>query len=330
VAIAAHVEVLLEIGNYTAASPRITSQVPEAVRERRIDALRDYSHYWRDLVSAALADGQVRSDLDRSVVRMLVLGGMNAAPAWFRAEDAALSAQALPAQFVTVFLDGIARVRGTELRDVTVELAAVTAARSAMATAEGEDDQVTRRILDAAATVFAEHGYSGARLADVAEAAGVKEATFYHHFASREELVVAFLDSAWGRTSALVSASLDALPSGSAALTRFVTAMVAHLVSILHDDFYPAAWATIVGQLPDDVRAHTAGAQRSLISVGGRLYEAAVAAGEVRDDLEMSSVLMTLAGTLNWVADWYQPGARLAPEELAAHFTTLVLDGFAT
>jgi len=49
------------------------------------------------------------------------------------------------------------------------------------------------RLLDAAAEVFAERGYDGTRVADIAAAAGVSNGALYAHFGSKAELLAAAL-----------------------------------------------------------------------------------------------------------------------------------------
>src|SRR5215468_7288026 len=49
------------------------------------------------------------------------------------------------------------------------------------------------RLLRAAADVFAERGYEGTRVADIAAAAGVSNGAMYAHFGSKAELLVAAL-----------------------------------------------------------------------------------------------------------------------------------------
>ncbi|MFC4590865.1 TetR family transcriptional regulator [Sphaerisporangium corydalis] len=53
--------------------------------------------------------------------------------------------------------------------------------------------ETRERLLDAAAGVFAERGYDGTRVADIAAAAGVSNGALYAHFASKGELLVAAL-----------------------------------------------------------------------------------------------------------------------------------------
>jgi AcrR family transcriptional regulator len=50
--------------------------------------------------------------------------------------------------------------------------------------------ETRERLLRAAAEVFAERGYDGTRVADIAAAAGVSNGALYTHFASKAELMV--------------------------------------------------------------------------------------------------------------------------------------------
>ena len=54
------------------------------------------------------------------------------------------------------------------------------------------------RLFHAAATVFARQGYADASAEAVAREAGMSKATFYEHFANKEECILALLDAAAG------------------------------------------------------------------------------------------------------------------------------------
>jgi TetR/AcrR family fatty acid metabolism transcriptional regulator len=53
-------------------------------------------------------------------------------------------------------------------------------------------------ILDAAVRVFAEHGYHGARVGDIAEDAGVAHGLLYHYFASKDDVLRTIFVENWG------------------------------------------------------------------------------------------------------------------------------------
>src|SRR2546425_8931735 len=57
--------------------------------------------------------------------------------------------------------------------------------------------QATRgRLLEAAFTVFASHGYTGATVDAIVKDAGFSKGAFYFHFSSKEEV---FLEVLWSR-----------------------------------------------------------------------------------------------------------------------------------
>ncbi len=75
-----------------------------------------------------------------------------------------------------------------------------------------------RELLDAALELFAENGFHGTGLRDIARAVGVREGTVYHHFASKEALFEALIteppDDAAGYVVGLVGGQTpdDLLP----------------------------------------------------------------------------------------------------------------------
>jgi AcrR family transcriptional regulator len=328
-AIEAHLATILKIGDYTAATIRILGQVPDEIRKRRLHEQREYGLFWRTLVSNAEASGEIRSDLDGTVVRMFLLGAMNSAPDWFRPGPPELSAEQFERQCVIVFTEGITTSKISGHRAVGTELAAVAAGRTACAelAAAAELAGSAQRILDAAAVVFREKGYAGARLADVAAAADIQTGSMYYHFGSREDLVVQLLLAGWKRTNDLVRESVNALPPGTSALRRFATAIAAHLLSVLRSGAYTSALIRILGQVPESVREQTVTRQRAYLDYWYESFREAVAAGDIRDDLDPSVTVMMLIGALNWAVEWYRADGRLSPEELVEQFTSLVFDG---
>jgi AcrR family transcriptional regulator len=66
-------------------------------------------------------------------------------------------------------------------------------------------DDKPRRILEAAARVFAAQGYDGSRVGDVAKEAGVAYGLVYHHYESKGAVLEAVFREAWGRLLAAVA-----------------------------------------------------------------------------------------------------------------------------
>ena len=51
-----------------------------------------------------------------------------------------------------------------------------------------------REVLDAAATIFAEKGYAGASTRDIAERLGIRQASLYYYFPSKEAALAAICE----------------------------------------------------------------------------------------------------------------------------------------
>jgi AcrR family transcriptional regulator len=329
-AMSAHLAAVLEIGDYTAATLRILGQVPEEIRKSTLALQHEYGQYWRGLFQAAQADGEVRADLDMLACRMLVLGAMNASPDWYHPDQPkGLTVGALEEQFAAVFLEGLATAKGRRRLNASLQVVVgdEPAAREGTGT---RGAATTARILDAAAKVFRENGYAGARLVDVATAADMQTGSLYYHFDSREDLVTHLLMDAWRRTHTVVSVSVEGLPARTAAVNRLGTAMTAHMLSVLRVGDYTSAMLRILGQVPDDVRSTISPLQRTYLELWRGLLRDAEAAGDIRTDLDLSVVLMVITGALNWTVEWYEPGHHLTPEDLAAQFRTLVFEGMST
>jgi AcrR family transcriptional regulator len=71
--------------------------------------------------------------------------------------------------------------------------------------AAGADQR--RRILEATADLLAEHGYQGTTLEMIVRQAKVGYATFYKHYADRDEAFLALLDAATERTASRIEAA---------------------------------------------------------------------------------------------------------------------------
>lgn len=54
--------------------------------------------------------------------------------------------------------------------------------------------ETRQRVLDAAAQVFAEQGYEGARVAEIARAAGLSVGAIYNHYGSKADLLAAVVE----------------------------------------------------------------------------------------------------------------------------------------
>jgi AcrR family transcriptional regulator len=76
-------------------------------------------------------------------------------------------------------------------------------------------EEVRRRLLDAALTVFAESGFANATMDQIAAAAGLTKGAIYSNFASKDDLFFAMMSDQISSRVETVRAALDASPVNS-------------------------------------------------------------------------------------------------------------------
>ena len=86
-----------------------------------------------------------------------------------------------------------------------------------------DDDPIRAALVDAAAQVFAEEGYSGARVQSIAERAGLTTGAMYNRFSGKSELLLEALE--W-HTSTLVDELADAELSATDLLETVGVALI--------------------------------------------------------------------------------------------------------
>ena len=130
-------------------------------------------------------------------------------------------------------------------------------------------------VLDAALTVFGEHGVARARMADIAERADVARATLYYHHRSKEALLVALLHRGLDELAALVTATAERQPPH-----EVIRAMVRWA---LHNE---ALYRLIVTELPTVVpvpKELVARLDRDVVAPMRACIGRGIAAGALRD-----------------------------------------------
>src|SRR6266536_6140886 len=90
------------------------------------------------------------------------------------------------------------------------------------------------RILQAARKVFAQHGYHGATIGEIADEAGLSNGAVYYNFANKEDLFLALLDE-W-RTELIRDVETAVGSSGGAGPEHSFQDEVRHVVETLRSE----------------------------------------------------------------------------------------------
>lgn len=159
-----------------------------------------------------------------------------------------------------------------------------------------------------AAKQFAQNGYHGTSIGDLARALGIRKASVYSHIAGKEELL-AELTSAGADAFAR---ALDDVPDDVAPVERLRLALHAHL-RVVYDQLDVATvwlleWRYLTGEARDRFVAERRRYERRVEG----LFRDAVRAGELNPDLDTRHATLLFLSVGNWAYTWMTHRTRVA------------------
>ena len=191
-----------------------------------------------------------------------------------------------------------------------------------------KSDATAQRVVDAAAQVFREKGYGGAKLSDIARAARMQTGSLYYYFDSREALVERVLELGTTRIIDAVQAAIETCPLSATWRERIHAATLAHMAMALQHDDYTAATLRMFAQVPAETRARHRVHQEAQGRIWRELMAGAQAAGEISESLDLTIARLLFIGSMNWAIEWYKPErGEVAP--IAAQLVNTFFDGAA-
>jgi AcrR family transcriptional regulator len=172
-----------------------------------------------------------------------------------------------------------------------------------------------------AARLFAQKGYHGTSVGDIADALGVQKGSLYSHIATKEDL----LYDALMEGAAAFQASLDAIPEDAPPVEKIRLALRGHLRVVAEQldvaTVFVQEWRYLEGERRDEFVAERRRYEerlRELLREGRDL-------GELRSDLDDAAAALLVLSAANWAYTWLQPGRDT--DALADRFLALLVDG---
>ncbi len=180
-------------------------------------------------------------------------------------------------------------------------------------------------LLTIAADLFAEKGYRNTTVRDIADAAGILSGSLYHHFDSKEamvdEILRTFQDELFGQYDEILASADDPRRKLERVVRASFEAIDRHHseVAIFQNDAAHLGSLAGFGYLAER-------AEQSR-QVWLTLLREGVAAGVLRDDLDVDLVHRFIRDTV-WVAvNWYRPGGSMSATAVADQYVSILLEG---
>src|SRR5437870_4015749 len=172
-----------------------------------------------------------------------------------------------------------------------------------------------------AARLFAEKGYHGTSIGDLAEAMGVQKGSLYAHIDSKEDL----LWEVAREGAAAFHAALDSVPDEGPAIERVRAALRAHLRVVADQLDVATVFIREWRYLDGARREEFLGERRRYEERFRALFREGRERGELRTDLDDATAALLALSAANWAYTWLRPGAET--DGLADRFTALLLEG---
>jgi AcrR family transcriptional regulator len=178
-------------------------------------------------------------------------------------------------------------------------------------------DDLTR----AAARLFAERGFHGTSMGDLAAALGVQKGSLYSLTASKQQLL--FETMREGATS--FHAALDAVPEDAPAVERVRLALRGHLRVVAEQLDVATVFTREWRYLEEAYRDQIVAERRRYEERFRALFREGVEAGELRPDLDVGAATLLVLSAANWAYTWFTAG--FDTDALADRFTAILVDG---
>ncbi len=178
-------------------------------------------------------------------------------------------------------------------------------------------------IVEAAIQLFNQNGYHATTMRDIARAVSIQKPSLYHHFDSKESILLCILETGMDRLiqelNAIVTSHVDCVE-------KLRQAIHAHAAMIAANPQGAAVFLREDRGLGDEYmrlylqkRDRFEGCFRQIIQQG-------MDAGMFRK-ADVAITAHALLGMVNWMTRWYRPAGRFSASEIADQFADLLIHG---
>jgi AcrR family transcriptional regulator len=186
------------------------------------------------------------------------------------------------------------------------------------------DTEVRRRILAAAVDLFADHGYDATSVSQVISRAGVAKGGFYHHFASKDELLIAV----YGELINRQVDGMDRILAERRSPAETLRLLIADLVETTAASAREAlVFSRELSQLGNHRIVQMRGRRQKYHNAMIKLVREAQERGQFSAVASPEIITFTIFGVINEMPRWYRPAGRMRPEQIASEIADLVLAG---
>lgn len=192
---------------------------------------------------------------------------------------------------------------------------------------KGPDPDRFQEIVDSAAQIILDKGYSATSIQDIADAVGILKGSLYHYVRSKEDFLYQIIKDVYDEALADIArvAAMDA-----PALDRLAAFIHAHVVFAAEHLTAYTIQIREFDRLSDERRAEIREGGDSYVEVLEGILDAGQRSGEIDPNFTPRLGSVILIGALNSMTQWYRPGGSLKPEQVAEAYSSLIVSAVAS
>jgi len=180
-------------------------------------------------------------------------------------------------------------------------------------------------ILESAAELFAQKGFDGASISDLAAAISLSKAAVYHYFPNKRQLCDAIIFQALAR---LVPRTKDEVAQASDPRDQLKSFMLCHADQFETNRYGIMTMLSGFDAMPEGrIKKEANRLRDEHEALLRQIIRQGIEQG-VFVEVDVSMAGRAVLSMLNWMARWYRPEGRLSAKNIAAQYYEIICQGF--
>lgn len=173
---------------------------------------------------------------------------------------------------------------------------------------------VRKAMLKAAAQLFADRGFGGTNLRDLADVLGISRPGLYYHFPNKEKILEALIEEVTLSSVTQLSEIAGQADRDPEDALRHVMRTVTNWV--LEDPVLFRVLDRSEADMPHELKERHAVSKKAVLDKFTAIIERGIAIGKFRP-VDAHVAALSIIGMRNWAAWWFNPDGRIPKDEIA-------------
>jgi AcrR family transcriptional regulator len=181
-------------------------------------------------------------------------------------------------------------------------------------------------LLEAATRIFAERGYDGASLQDIADSIGILKGSVYYYYKSKEDILFDIMKLVHDEH---LENARSYLGTPGDPLQRLQVLLEGHAAFVCRNLDRTTVFLREMDRLPPQRQAEILGPDHAYQRVFRSLVIEAQEAGQIAPGVNPKLAALWILGSLNWLHRWYRPDRSTGPQDVPAQIASQLTRGIA-